>query len=302
MRDDKDPTQYLQYIKMPQDQKNDRLLLQACIEKNVADVAQYLRQGANPNCKDKFGNKPLSLLLQCHISAIHNHRFSNLDSPADLLPGIEVLLKAGAKIDTRSSEGTTPLYNAIDSCNSVAALQLIEAGANVNSKDRQGKSLLMIAVQKNLEEIVYSLLENGADTLIQCKAGRQVLYDLHIDASVTLVSTLVKYGADPTADNSHCLYKVVRFKAARFNDFALAYNLVTLGAEVDSRSNARNETPLMYLARYGRTDEDLLEAKAWIKLGASLKLTNNLNQTAFDIAQECENGNIIRLLGSSETS
>ena len=278
------------------------LLLQAALEQDIPSIVQCLEQGANPNCKDKSGESPLTLLLQCSMAAVFHQSFSGVDSRADLTLGVEALIQAGAKIDCRSSEGETPLYIAVDAYNDLSALKLIELGANVNAKDRRGNSILMIAVQNNLENVVDSLLTRGADTSTQSRAGSQVMSYLHSDASPSLARMLVQHGADPKADHSSCLSAAVRYKAAKFNDFTLVNELIQLGADINARGNGDGETSLMFLARHGTKEEDLVVARVRLALGADPSLTNDFGQTAFDIALECENFGIANILNPEHQS
>ena len=69
---------------------------------------------------------------------------------------VELLLRHGAKVDTRDGEGLTPLH-AVDPVflteNTAAAELLIAGGADVNAKDNIGQTPLHIAaslVQKGV--------------------------------------------------------------------------------------------------------------------------------------------------------
>jgi ankyrin repeat protein len=279
------------------------LLLKACLDKDVPQVIECLAQGANPNSKDECGDKPLTLLLCCHAMAVERGNFTNLKSVKELIPGIEALIQAGAKIDGRSSDGTMPLFDAVQLYNVPCALKLIELGANVNAKNRKGRSVLTEAVCRNLEEVVEPLLSGGAEIFPKSKSGfgQSVISCISVNASISLVRTLVKYGADVKSDNSHCLYIAVRWMAANHKNFTVVDELIRLGADVDAIDNSRDhETRLMGIAMFGFQEEDREEARTWIALGADLSITNNAGQTALDLALERENVLMAEILRSPE--
>jgi ankyrin repeat protein len=279
------------------------LLLKACLDKDVPQVIECLARGANPNSKDECGDKPLTLLLCCHAMVVECGDFTNLKSVKELIPGIEALIQAGAKIDGRSSDGKTPLFDAVQLYNVPCALKLIELGANVNAKNRKGRSVLTEAVCRNLEEVVEPLLSRGAEIFPKSKSGvgRSVISCISVNASISLVRTLVKYGADVKSDNSHCLYVAVRFMAAKYKNFAVVDELIRLGADVNGIENSRDhENRLMSLAKFGFQEEDREEARTWIALGADLSITNNAGQTALDLALERENALMAEILRSPE--
>lgn len=70
------------------------------------------------------------------------------------------LIEAGADIDAKNINGTTPLM--ITSCPKITKL-LIEAGADVNAKDKNGYTALMLAAKSGNIEKVNILVEAGAD-------------------------------------------------------------------------------------------------------------------------------------------
>jgi ankyrin repeat protein len=262
-----------------------------------------LEQGADPNVKNEFGETPLTLLVGCHAMVVENGDFKNLKSVRDLLPGIEALAQAGAKIDCRCGQGTTPLFDAVQLYNIPCALKLIDLGANVNAKDRKGNSVLSEAVRRNLEEVVEALLSKGAKIIPKSKSGigRSVISAIPVNASVSLIRTLVEYGADVRSDNSHCLYVAVRWMAAQYKRFEVLDELLRLGADVNAIVNRRDhDTELMNLARFGCKEEDREAAKIWIALGADLSIENHAGQTALDLALEYENFLMAEILRSPE--
>ena len=78
---------------------------------------------------------------------------------------VEVLLKAGADVNAKDTDGRTPLHAAAWSNQSPAVLEvLLKAGADVNAKSTDGSTPLHFAAAKNPSPAVLEvLLKAGAD-------------------------------------------------------------------------------------------------------------------------------------------
>src|SRR5215472_11423934 len=74
----------------------------------------------------------------------------------------EMLLAAGAKVNTADEYGETPLTLACGVGNAVLVRRLIEAGAEVNAARWDGTTALMIAANSGNAEAVRLLIERGA--------------------------------------------------------------------------------------------------------------------------------------------
>ncbi|SEW46138.1 Ankyrin repeat-containing protein [Chitinophaga sp. YR573] len=78
----------------------------------------------------------------------------------------EQLLLLGADPDVISTEGATPMMNAVQSNKMEQLLLLLKWKANVNARDYRGFTSLHRAAEMGHEDIVKVLLENGADKTI----------------------------------------------------------------------------------------------------------------------------------------
>jgi ankyrin repeat protein len=86
-----------------------------------------------------------------------------------------VLLKIGAKVDERNALGETPLIIAVKS-QSLELVQLIlNWRPNLDAKTSNGDTALLIACRTGLVEIVKALIDNGADCLTPYEQGRAPL-------------------------------------------------------------------------------------------------------------------------------
>jgi ankyrin repeat protein len=75
---------------------------------------------------------------------------------------VELLLKAGAKVNARNKQGTTPLINAARSGTIENVRTLIHAGADLNLHDEDGHSALWYARENDDDETAGLLLAYGA--------------------------------------------------------------------------------------------------------------------------------------------
>jgi len=113
------------------------------------DIAhQLLDRGADPN--ERMGNDATALYIAC----------INGDEKT-----VDVLLRAGAKVNLATSSGGTPLIACVCATENAAAVlvQLLRAGADVNAADEHGFTALMDAAIRDQAELVKILLQHGAD-------------------------------------------------------------------------------------------------------------------------------------------
>ena len=163
---------------------------------NVAKLKQLLKEGANPNQKDKHGETPLMHAIQslnpeavkflidngANVNSSSNHRVTALmyasmeketlflfsrrkvDNTGDTrLEIAKMLINAEANYNARAYEGTSALMLALMSGNVEVAELLIESGAYLNIKNQMGMSPLFSAVGRRDSEMVKLLLSKGAD-------------------------------------------------------------------------------------------------------------------------------------------
>ena len=97
----------------------------------------------------------------------------SVDGPS-ILTAVLKLLKAGANVNAKTSNGRTPLHFAVQSNPTLALLEvLIKAGADVNAKTADGWTPLHFATQSNLTPAVLEvLIKAGADPRAIDSKGR----------------------------------------------------------------------------------------------------------------------------------
>ncbi|MGO8693737.1 MAG: ankyrin repeat domain-containing protein [Rectinemataceae bacterium] len=88
---------------------------------------------------------------------------------------LNVLLKAGAKVDARADDGSTPLMcAALINANPEVISALLKAGADVNARSKgQGWTALICAASFNDNpEVIATLLRAGANEKVKDSTGR----------------------------------------------------------------------------------------------------------------------------------
>lgn len=78
---------------------------------------------------------------------------------------IEMLVKAGARVDQRSKKGEAPLMAALSlgwGRGKGALEAMIKAGADINERNKKGVSLTRVCMEKGMGEVVETLIRAGA--------------------------------------------------------------------------------------------------------------------------------------------
>ncbi|XP_067653529.1 uncharacterized protein [Haliotis asinina] len=193
----------------------------------------------------------------------------------------ELLVDMGLDVNTRDTEGTTPLHIACgqhdslsDSRNNVCIVKfLLERRANPRVQDAGGDTPLHYAVTASgKREIVDLLLEGGADPNVHGRCGCTPLHCAVQDSSQDIIMTLIANGADVCAkDFEDCA--PLHYAARSYSGCENVKLLLEKGCIPDIKD--RNGcTPLHYAA------------KSW---GAGMAMTSLLERGA-DVGAKDKNG------------
>jgi len=252
-------------------------LMEAARRGNLADVRALLAKNANPNARELNGGQTaLMWALSERQSAV-----------------AETLLEGGADVHAASKTGFTPLMFAAQQGDEDGTRILLRAGAKPNvAQPKTGLTPLMIASAMGRTKAVDLLLDNGADPNLADANGYTSLhrvvrdsdYGINLagkDAILTVVTSLVKHGANPNARLSQDKDKAAEeikngnvavegkrtavtvneiilqgatpiFLAAEVNNLDVIKALVSAGAD-PLLANERGTTPLI-MAAGGGTD------------------------------------------------
>lgn len=135
---------------------------------DTVTALQLIKSGANPNQKVTSGDGSL-LIRYC--------RYSEND------PIAHFLLNNGAKPDTlRSAAGRTALHVAAAyyACEPLCTA-LLNAGADINARTNDGTTPLMLAAKSAKLRLVKLLIEKGADPMLKDNKGKTA-YDYALTA------------------------------------------------------------------------------------------------------------------------
>ena len=192
-------------------------------------TATLLRQGANPNQPDEYGNTPL-----------HNAAYVNATEIADRL------LDAQADPNAVNRDGNTPLHIAIhfsqEGDYDATIQRLLNAGTDVNLRNSlDGYTPLHVAVREAFHGTAGELLRRGADPNIQDNEGQTPLHTASRLETSHCADTLLRANGDPNiADRNG---NTPMHIAALSNSSEVINTLVEAKAHQDMR-NAEGRTPL----------------------------------------------------------
>ena len=111
----------------------------------------------------------------------------------------QLLIWAGAVVNTRDHGGRTPLMLLGEKTTSDAVWDLINAGAKVNLRDEDGDTALIEAAVCNNLEVLKVLLDAGAKVNAKNNEGRTALMQAAAEGLVNNVRSLILAGADVNA-------------------------------------------------------------------------------------------------------
>jgi ankyrin repeat protein len=138
-------------------------LMSACgdLGGDIESVKLLLDAGADVNAAESFGNTALAISVYW--------QYHNLEL-------FDLLIKAGADVDTHKEPNPTPLCYAAQNGLSEVARILVRAGADCNARDSKGRTPLMFAARKGDINLVKELLQAGADRRVQDHKGHTMAW------------------------------------------------------------------------------------------------------------------------------
>lgn len=156
-------------------------------------VEALLRHGASPNIPDRIGQGPLRQSIKAHdasctklllayganVDQTDNWKQTALQSAlyyADPVSFLIPLLAAGSKVNTRDSQGNSPLIEACAGNHPDAVRLLIDHGAEVNCANDAGCTPVYQSVRFNSHEALEILLNTNAQHSLRDRSGRSILH------------------------------------------------------------------------------------------------------------------------------
>ena len=161
---------------------------------------------------------------------------------------VEELLKEGANVNAKNSDGYTALILASSNGRTEIVAMLLEKGADVNAKDKYNATALIKASSNGHTEIVAKLLDAGADVNAKNDYGYTALIQASRNKHTEIVAMLLDNGADVNAtddDGDTALMKVINcneeddrpWYQVEYDIIEIVEMLLTAGADVNVVNN-----------------------------------------------------------------
>lgn len=147
----------------------------------LEEVKFYLKNGVNPNVRDKAGFTPL------HYAA----------EEGDESIVMVLLLHPNIEVNFKTHSGKTPLLLASENGHEKVVNELLKSGADVNVVDNWESSALIWSAANSHSDIISELLKiDGINLDLQDEAGYTALMWGVINGKETIVKMLLEAGAD----------------------------------------------------------------------------------------------------------
>ena len=252
--------------------KNDKgrsLLLVASISGDLIIVTKLVKAGADERARDTEGNTCL-IYAACfgHTDIVRylvglpevnlNHQGCSSHTSLHLAVHgkhadvVQVLIDAGADIETRDDEGRSPLLVASLSGELTTVTKLVKAGADVRATDNERNTCLILAVFEGHTDIVRYLVGlPEVDLNYKGVDNSTALYSAVLEKHADVVQVLIDAGADiETRDDEGRSPLLV---ASLSGELTTVTKLVKAGADVRAR-DTEGDTCLIFAAYHGHTD------------------------------------------------
>jgi ankyrin repeat protein len=205
---------WLAYSGIRQD-RLDRALFLALEESNPSQVTSLLKQGANPNARDRRKDLPLTFITYFRdlfrpyrntpqgkpalIYAASDRDMTIIGLSVDDCECIKALAAGGANVNVQAENGSTVLISATGNQNEELVAYLLNHGANVNLATYESIPPLSFAASDYTDNprILDMLLEHGATVNKQDMFGKTALMEAIGADQVNGVKVLLDHGANP---------------------------------------------------------------------------------------------------------
>jgi ankyrin repeat protein len=243
----------------------DLRLIQAAKTQDEASARALLKQHVDANARQGDGTTAL-------------HWAANLDN----LTLADLLIRAGAGVDTANDLGYTPLHLACMNRSEAMVEHLLEAKANANAALLNGETVLMTCARTGDVKAVKMLLAHGADPKAkEHEHDQTALMWAAAEVHPDVVALLIEFGADIRARSRIYSQTVVGEQTQRAGREKLNYDVLRGGM-----------TPLLFAARTG----DAESARLLLAAGADANDSLPDGTSALVLAAHSGQGNVAALL------
>lgn len=203
---------------------------------------------------------------------------------------IEYLLKRGAKVDARDTDGQTCLMVAVKSKDLSVMNGLLAYKANPNLKDHDGWTAAMHGVKTNEPKIFRLLGQYKADFNITNHDELTALAMAVLDNKANAAVAMLDHHANPNLAMGSAKYNALMLAVTKGNQ-VMAQTLLQYKADPNS-ANAAGITPLMIAAH---NNQEMM-VSLLLKSGANPTLKNMQGKTALSLAMESQAQKAIDML------
>ena len=248
------------------------------------DMVKYAIQHGCP--LDKLDNTEFNpLYYLCDLKEYSNEQCENI-----LLPLLEVLINAGAEINTKALDSTTPLHHCSQVLNKRVCEFLLIHGADVNAEDFIHRTPMHAAARNRYANVVGSLKKYGGIINVRDKYGYTPLHYASMYDNDVVVKSLLEYGADFSV---RCFVNKLSplHLAAERDDPDIIDILIAAGADVNC-VDRYGATPLHYAACEGIADV----TEALLRNGADNNVADELGKNPLSVALKMGDIEVSQLL------
>jgi ankyrin repeat protein len=189
------------------------------------------------------------------------------------------LLNLGAYINSRTSNGVTPLMYAVENQHTLVVKMLLANGADPNLTDYNGTPAMIPAVIKGNLEICELLIQKGADINIADANGRNALMYAVFYNDYVLTDMLLFYGAEVNRTDNE---GNTALNIAAYDGNAEIVKLLSEQAAILEKADNKQFTPLHSASQNGHLDV----VDYFLTQGVSLSLKTKAGYTPFALAVE----------------
>ncbi|XP_052861765.1 kinase D-interacting substrate of 220 kDa isoform X3 [Anopheles cruzii] len=231
--------------------------------------------GAKVNVGDKYGTTPLVWACRKGKAEI-----------------VDILLKAGANVDTAGMYSWTPLLVSVSGGFQECVTLLLERKPNANALDKDGMTALSIACREGQTEIASALIGAGAYLNVQDRAGDTPLINAVKGGHRSVVEILMKRHVDVEIQGKD--KKTALYTAVEKGHTAIVKLILQSNPDLEL-STKDGDTPLLRAVRNRNLEivQMLLERKA--KVGA----TDKRGDTCLHVAMRARSKAIVEALLSN---
>lgn len=262
-----------------QDRKN-YALIEAVKQQNIAAVQSCLNRGADPNAREiRIGE----FVWRQYVSDVTNDRsrhpaiqvaLNYRDHTRDpQFSMIKLLLKRGADVNARDSDGVTLLHFCCERQEIELARYLLDQGADVNAVDHFGGTPLMWSAGQNRESLITLLLDRGARVNDTDSSGDTALMRAVQNSAPGAMRILLRRGAEVNRADGNRVKPLMT--AVNLQNPEAVHLLLEKGADVNAQDR-EGQTALMFAVDIGSAEL----AETLLKQGAEVNRTDHHGQTA----------------------